>query len=914
LALIPGTRLGVYEVTAQIGEGGMGQVYRATDTKLKRQVAIKILPLSVAGDSDRLARFQREAELLASLNHPHIAGIYGLEENGGVVALVMELVDGDDLSQRIARGAIPIDEALPIAMQIAEALEAAHEQGIIHRDLKPANIKVRPDGTVKVLDFGLAKALDRGAAANADAMNSPTLSMHATQAGIILGTAAYMSPEQAAGKPVDKRSDVWAFGVVVLEMLTGRPVFTGETVSHVLASVLKSEPDWTVLPITTPPPVRRLLRRCLEKDRRRRLADLADARLEIEEALTAASEIDTSVVPRGSAPRSAGSSALPWAATGLFAIALVFMLWAPWRKLPPSPAPLRLSAELGADISIVNHGDAADVTLSPDGTLLAFVARKEAGGGDQLYLRRLDRAQATPLSGTNGAKGPFFSPDGQWIAFMAGGKLKKIAVAGGAVVTLCDAPDPRGATWAADGTIVFSPDVRPVPNVTLQRVSAAGGKSESLTPLAPGEVTQRYPQALPGGRGVLFTSSATIGAFDDADLVVLSLPARTRKIVQRGGYQGRYLTSGHLVYMHEGTLYAAQFDLDRLEATGPPVPALEGIASGSTAGGAEVALSASGTLVYIPGRSGGGPVPINWLDRTGNATILRSTPANWANLRFAPDGRRLALDIVDGQNNIWVYEWARDTLTRLTSDSFRDSTPVWTPDGRRIAFASTRGDTRTPNLYWQGADGAGVAQRLTESTNLQLPASWHPSGRLLAFEEQNPHTGYDVMMLPMNGDDESGWKPGKPTVFLNSPFAEREPMFSPDGRWLAYSSDETGRAEVYVRPFPGPGGKWQISAAGGTVPTWSQTKRELFYKADPQQIMVVPFVVEGSAFHAEKPSPWPNARPSARGTSRRFDVHPDGERLALQVVAQTAGGGKQDHVTFIFNFFDELRRIAPIGK
>ena len=913
-----GTTLGPYRVLEKLGAGGMGEVYRARDTKLNRDVAIKVLPDLFASDAERLARFTREAQTLASLNHPNIAAIYGIEEShpstgsghGDVRALVMELVEGEDLSAHIARGAIPLADALPIARQIADALDAAHGQGIIHRDLKPANVKVRADGTVKVLDFGLAKAMEPASAASAHAMNSPTLSMHATQAGIILGTAAYMSPEQASGKPVDKRSDLWAFGVVLMEMLTGRPVFTGETVSHVLAAVLRAEPDWSALPAHTPAPIRRLLRRCLDKDRKRRLDSASAARLEIDDALARISDASTVSVTM---PGAAWQRALPWASTGALAagLAAVLVLWAPWRKALP-PAPLRVSVDLGADASLATAGLGDAAILSPDGAVVAFVAQK-GDGSPQLYVRRLTQLQATPLSGTDDADSPFFSPDGQWIAFFAGGKLKKIAVTGGAAVTLCDAPLGRGGAWGEDGTIVFTPDA--TSGVRLLRVTSAGGKPEPLTSLAEGEVTQRWPQLLPGGKAVLFTGSGITGAFEDANLVVQPLPTGARKIVQRGGYHGRYLPSGHLVYIHAGTLFAAPFDLDRLEMTGQPVPALEGVTANDRSGSAQFAVSATGTLVYVPGQNtAAGVSPIHWMNHEGKTTPLRATLANWSSPHFAPDGHRLAIQINDGPPDIWVYEWAQDTPTRLTFDPADDRKPVWTPDGRRIVFASSRGDKSTLNLYWQRADGTGDAQRLTDSKNFQSPASWHPSGKLLAFDENNPQTGYDLMILPMEGDEASGWKPGKPTAFLNSPFVEREPMFSPDGRWLAYASNETSRFEVYVRPFPGPGGKRQISTGGGNFPTWSRTKRELFYGTASGQIMVAAFTVEGNSFSAEKPRLWSDERFVERGPNRPFDLHPDGERFAIAPAAQTPGGGKQDHVTFLFNFFDELRRVAPTGR
>jgi serine/threonine protein kinase len=908
---VPGDAVAHYRIGDKLGAGGMGVVYRARDIKLDRDVAIKLLPSAVSQDPERLARFAREAKVLASLNHPNIAAIHGLEEAVGKRFLVLELVEGETLAQRIAKGPVPVDEALNVCRQIAEGLEAAHEKGIIHRDLKPANVKLTPEGNVKVLDFGLATTFQEEIAA-ADPSHSPTITQKMTRPGVILGTAAYMSPEQARGRHVDKRADIWAFGVVVFEMLTGNRLFSGETISDTLASVLKTDPPWTTLPAAVPPDLRRLLRQCLEKDVKRRLQAIGDARIQVEDLLSGASgeSVEATISP----PLRFWQRWQPWAGvTGTLIIALALVLWAPWRKTIQSSASL-LSVYLGADVSLVNQANSSDAILSPDGTMLAFVARKE-GGSAQIHLRPLNRAQATTLSGTEGAYSPFFSPDGQWIAFFSGGKLKKIGVSEGAVVTLCDAPAARGGAWADDGTIVLSPDVGAVPNVTLQRVSSVGGKAETLTSLAEGEATQRYPQVLPGGHSVLFTSSSTIGAFDDANLVVVTLPTRTRKIVQRGGYQGRYVSSGHLVYIHEGTLFAAPFDLGRLEVTGRPVPVLEGVRSNALSGGAELSVSASGTLVYVPGQSTSGRSPIHWLGRNGKTILLRAAPANWSNLQFAPDGRRLALEIVEGQDDIWVYEWERDTLTRLTSDPASHRKPAWTPDGRRIAFASTRADPSTPNLYWQRADGTGEAQRLTESKNLQLPGSWHPSGKVLAYEEQNPQTSYDLMLLPMGGDDISGWKPGPPAVFLRTAFAEREPAFSPDGRWLAYSSNETGRQEVYVRPFPGPGGKWQISTGGGSFPTWSLTKHELLYENEYEtRVMVAPFAVEGDSFRAEKPWPWPNGRYEARGSNRMFDLHPDGERLALRPATQTPTDAKQDHVTFIFNFFDELRRRVPVTK
>jgi Tol biopolymer transport system component len=568
----------------------------------------------------------------------------------------------------------------------------------------------------------------------------------------------------------------------------------------------------------------------------------------------------------------------------------------------------------GADTSLVLPGaPGANLALSPDGKVLVFAAAKSGATESQLYVRRLDQLQATGLSGTDEARNPFFSPDGQWIGFFAGGKLKKISVIGGAAVTLCDAPAGRGGAWAEDGTIAFTPSGNP--GVSLLRVSSAGGKPEPLTKLADGELLQRWPQILPGGKSVLFTSNENAANFDEANIAVQPLPDGPRKIVQRGGYYGRYVASGHLLYMHGGTMFAAPFNLDRLELTGQPVPALEGVNSSTGTGGAQFAVSGNGTIVYLSGQTAGNDAPIVWMDQAGKSTQLRSTAANWSNPHFSADGSRLAIDIVSTGEapDVWVYEWTRDTLTRLTFDPGFDVKPVWTPDGRRIAF--TRATAGIGKLWWQRADGTGDAEQLTESNVTHLAGSWHPSGKYLAFQEQSRQTGQDVMILPMEGDETSGWKPGKPTVFLNGPFNEVEPMFSPDGRWLAYFSNESGRPEIYVRPFPGPGGKWQISTAGGLYPTWSRTRRELYYGTPNQnQIMVASYTVDGDSFRADKPRVWSSGSFTFRPRQRPFDLHPDGNRFALATPPEAQTAAKQDKLVFIFNFFDELRRLAPTSR
>jgi serine/threonine protein kinase/Tol biopolymer transport system component len=910
-SLEPGASIGPYRIGQLLGVGGMGEVYRARDSKLGRDVAIKVLPPHLTSNPERLVRFEREARLLASLNDPHIGAIYGVEESDGRRALVMELVEGEDLSQRIARGPIPLIEALPVARQIAEALEAAHEHGIVHRDLKPANVKLRDDGVAKVLDFGLAKVIEPTSSADEGPVSGPTPPVHATDAGTIVGTAAYMSPEQARGKAADKRADVWAFGVVFFEMLNGRPLFTGETAAETLASVIGQEPDVETLPPGTPAAIRALIGRCLTKDPRNRLQAIGEARIAIERAIAqfdAPESFEARQRTAASTPRPLWHRALPWAFAAVAFGGAGLAFWAPRRTTAPR-APLRLTAELGVDASLAT-GPVDALAMSPDGTTVAFVARKDALGPAQLYVRPINQLEATALRGTDDASSPFFSPDGQWVAFFSRGALKKVSIAGGAAITVCDAPNGRGGHWAEDGTIVFSPDSQPL--VELLRVSSAGGTPEPLTSSVEGEHWQRWPQLLPGGKAVLYTGDGAPGDATHANLVVQPLPSGPRKIVQRGAYHGRYLPSGHLVWIQNGALVAARFDLDKAEVTSKWVTAALGVASDAGSGAAQFAVSSVGTLVYLQGPSPGGAVPIHWLHPDGKTTMLRSTPANWFNLALAPDGRRLALQIsTEGQNDIWIYDWTRDTLTRATTTEGAVNTePIWTPDGSRIAFASRSAAPAALNIYWKHADGTGDTLRLTDSENRQLARSWHPSGRFLAFEEQTSATNWDLMVLPLHPGNASEWKPGQPSVFLDSPAVERKPMFSPDGRWLAYDSDESGRQEVYVRPFPGPGGKWRISSDGGTFGTWSRTKQEIFYGRDGQ-IMVAPYTADGDSFRAEPPKLVPNARYTVRGQTRMFDLHPDGKRFALAAAPEALAGGKQDRVVFVFDFFEELRRIVP---
>jgi len=884
----------------------MGEVHRARDSRLKRDVAIKVLPDSLAHEPERFERFQREAEFLATLNHPNIAAVYGLEQSDGFTGIVLELVEGDTLADLIGRGPIPIEEALAIARQIADALEAAHEKGIVHRDLKPANVKVTRDGQVKVLDFGLAAAAPDPSRSNVNVSHSPTLTLAATQAGVVLGTAGYMSPEQAAAKPVDKRADIWSFGVVLWEMLTGRKLFEGETISHTLADVLRAPVDFDRLPPHTPPAIADLVRRCLDRDVKTRLRDIGEARVTIDKARSTPPQIEAD--RRATQRRPAWDRALPWAtAAAAIATTGVLLVVIGQRRTPALLAPMRVEAKLGADVSlVVNQGAAA--VLSPRGDTLAFVAQR--GNDRLLFLRHLDQLQAEALAGTAGAFAPFFSPDGEWIAFFADGQLKKISARGGAPIALCQAPNARGGSWADDGTIVFQPTNSP--NSGLVRVSSGGGKPETLTTIGDGEVTQRWPHVLPGSKAVLYSGHTATTAWDDARVTLQVLPNGPRRILQRGGYFARYVPSGHILYIHESTLFAMPFDLDRLEVTGQAVPVLEGVNStpaGGAAGSAQFSVSDTGVIAYSTGQSPGVDAPIVFLDRAGHTAPLRPTPSNWSSPAFSPDGSRLALDIFDGKKtDIWIYQWMRDTLTRLTFEAGREEKPVWTPDGQRVVF-SWSPPGQPFNLYWRRADGTGETQRLTESTNEQTAWSWHPDGKVLAFIQQEPGRFSDIMLLTVDGDEATGWKPRTPTVFLNSPASERNPAFSPDGKWIAYTSNESSRDEVYVRPFPGPGGKWQVSTDGGDYPAWSPTKRELYYGAPPV-FMAVPYSTDGSSFRAERPVALTDVAVGRRPRWSNMAVHPDGQRWAAAAGANESAT-KLDSVKLMFNVFDELRRLAP---
>ncbi len=890
MALSSGTRLGPYEIVCPLGVGGMGEVYRAHDTKLGRDVALKIVPELFASDRDRLARFTREAQALAALNHPNIAHIHGFEESGGVRALIMELVEGQDLAQRLVRGPIPLDEALPIARQIAEALEAAHEQGIIHRDLKPANIKVRDDGTVKVLDFGLAKVLPGEVGGSTAAVepldNSPTSTAPAmTGAGVILGTAAYMSPEQAKGRPADKRSDLWAFGCLLYEMLTGRRAFEGTDVLATMANVLTREPDWDRLPAKTPPAVQLLLRRCLRKDKRQRMQDAGSVRVEIEEALSAPIG-SASAVSQGGRPARARV-----AVSASLASALIAGLAGWYLKLVPLPPPsvvTRVALTLPAEEQLAVLYPS--LAVSPNGAHLVYVARRR--GVQQLHLRPLDSLESTALVGTDGAAAPFFSPDSQWVGFFAGGKLKKISVTGSAPLTVCDARESFGGSWSSKDVIYFSPGG----SSRLWQVSAMGGTPQPFTKIDPqkGEIGHRWPQVLPGGDAVLF-SSRTGPGWDEWDLQVQRVSNGERHRLAHGG-PGYYVPTEHLVYMQlaTGTLVAVPFDPEHLQVgADPPVAVTKGIL---TEEGSHYTVSGNGVLAYVPGGSPVQDRTLVWVDRQGKVDPLNTPGRPYETPRLSPNGERLAFMTAGPTYDVWVYDFARGNATRLVSEG-SNQYPIWTPDGKRVTYRATRTGTR--NIFWRMADGGGAEERLTTGEGNHAPGSWSPNGDVLLFVTAG--VGWDIMALQL---------PERETQpFVQTPFYEGVPQFSPDGRWVAYPSDESGRWEIYVRPYPRQEAKWQISTDGGTEPVWNPNGRELFYRSGNSMMAVD--VTSKPVFRAGRPRVlFAGHYVLSAGGPTNYDVSPDGRRF-LMVQRSGQDQTTPTQIVTVLNWFDELKRLAP---
>jgi serine/threonine-protein kinase len=920
MPLSPGFRLGVYEILAKLGEGGMGEVYRARDTRLKRDVAIKVLPETVAGEPERIIRFEREAELLATLNHPNIAGIYGFEESPAVTGIVLELVEGPTLSDRIARGPLPLDEALAVATQVIGALEAAHEKEIVHRDLKPANIKLTPAGAVKVLDFGLAKAMESlGAPARIDLTMSPTMVSPTTQAGVILGTPAYMSPEQARGKEVDQRTDIWAFGCLLYEMLTGQlPFAPGETVSDAIAAVLTREPDWNALPADTPASVRRLLRRCLHKDADRRLHHIADARLELADADP--EDVHRAISATQSSPLF--NRVMPFALVAL-ALATVTLALLYAREMrarsaasTETPAVSRLTIALPESAPLPpTSGGFSRLAISPDGRQIVYLGRGNGDGtGRRLYRRALDRLDVEPIPGSERAANPFFSPDGRTLGFFGPRAVQRVSANGGLPVTIAESPFPpsRGAAWTRDDTIFFG-----ILGGDLWRVGASGG----MPALVAGpdalrrdkEITRRYPSPLPDGRTLLYValpSSATSFAngfnFNAAQIMALDQQTGRTKLLLTGGFAPQYVASGHLVFARQDGLYAVPFDIDTLTLRGEAVKVLSGVATFSGNGFADFAVSANGTLVYAPGadfKDYAAGSTVVWVDRQGRERPL----AHWNNAfnqaRLSADGLRLVVHGNSATSDIGIHDIVRGVLTRLTDTPSGGAAPVWTFDQKGITY--TKPDPAFVagpyTLVTTAADGSGVERPLLERPVAVAAESWAPDGTALAFTETAAATGTDIWVLPVGGDR-------VPVPIATTRAVEQHPRFSPDGRWIVYQSNESGQDEIFVRAWPlTGGGKYQVSTGGGANPEWA-SDREIVYQRGPA-MMHVSVNPAGAAFAASPPATL-FAFESPRG-GQLLGVAPDGRSFVMTsaLAAQRPPGGRE--LVVVQNWGEELKRLVP---
>ena len=909
MGLSCGARLGPYEIQAPLGAGGMGEVYRARDTKLRRDVAIKILPEIFIRDKERLARFEREARMLAALNHPHIEVIYGVEDAAGVSALVLELVEGETLRERLRRGSMPLPETLGIAHQIADALEAAHERGIVHRDLKPSNVKITPDGTVKVLDFGLAKATSNDAV-GFDLDQLPTITVDETSAGAILGTVAYMSPEQARGKAVDKRTDIWAFGCVLFEMISGRMAFSGETGSDTIAAILEREPPWGRLPDATPPAVRHLLRRCLEKDPKRRLRDIGDARVELEDALASPVRVELARREPALMTRRTAITVLAGAAAGAAVGGVLGSRWrsATARSLTQFRIPLPEGAVAAASFN-------KRVAISPDGTHVAFNLIQSVStfngspANEKFFLHSLRELEPKVLPAAGGAA--FFSPEGRWVGFLTGSpgnlQVRKMPLDGGAPVTVCATESFIGATWAADDTIYFVPVV---PG-GLARVPATGGQPIEVAKidLAKGERQQRYPCALPDGKAILLTvGTADSETFDDAHIAVLNIVTGKTKTLVEGGTHPRYSPSGHLLYAREAKIFAVPFDAERLKTTGQAFPVLEGVLMSRNSGLANYDVSASGDLVYIRGVEDKGERTLVWVDRDGHTELLRLPPRPYLHPRISPDMRQLAIEVEGPNHNFYVYDFAREVLSQMTADGV-SHWPVWSPDSTQLVYRSGR---MGAFKMWQvPADRSHAAAELPGEGLSQSAESWSPDGNALAYTAVTPEAGSHIMVESLKGDHES-------RPFADIKAAAGSPKFSPDGRWLAYCSNESKQPQVYVQAFPGPGPKIQVSSDGGTDPVWRRVGGELYFRNGDKmmaaQVSTAPTFAashprtlwEGHYSHGMSTSCGP---PGA--TSSNYDVTADGQRF-LMIKDEAPDTAVSKQIIVVLGWADEVKRLSKI--
>jgi Tol biopolymer transport system component len=874
VSLSIGTKLGTVEVLAVIGRGGMGEVYRARDTKLKRDVAIKTLPDEFSHDPDRLSRFQREAEVLASLNHPNIAAIYDLQEAEGSRFLVLELVEGETLADRIARGPIPIDEALPIAKSICEALEAAHEQGIVHRDLKPANIKITPDGKVKVLDFGLAKAMESAPATTFS--NSPTLlSVAASNAGVILGTAAYMSPEQAKGKPVDRRADIWAFGVVMYEMLTGRTLFSGETVSETMAFVMTKDPDWDALPTNTPVRVQELLRRCLTKEPRNRTRDIGDVRIAIEESQYGPET--TALTQPGASRRSNRLLVAALAVVTLVAAAMAVPTTRFFREVA--------RPEIRVEVSTPPTADAGSFAISPDGRRLVFVALNQ--GKSQLWVRPLDSVTPRPLPGTEDAFYPFWSPDSASVGFFADGQLKRIDLTAGlpqVIVTDVRNTAARGGAWNQGGIILYAQSFGPILKVT-----SAGGEPVAVTRVEREDASHRFPHFLPDGQHFIYFVQGLQAVY------LGSLDGTPPQRLMNADAGAAVSPSGFLLFPRQATLFAQAFDFKKLQISGSPVPLAEQVAIDPFF--SPGVSTSSGIVAYRTGAAA--TRQLTWLDRAGKVIAAIGAPdsAGLTNIELSPDGKRVAVQrTVNGNVDVWLIDAIRGVPTRFTFDKSSDSWPTWASDGSQVVFQSNRSGVF--NLYTKSAIGSGDDALLLESDQAKNPDDWSADGRYLVYSSIDVKGGSDLWILPMFGDK-------KPFPFLKTPFVKRNSQFSPDGRWIAFESNESGRLEIYAQPFPGPGRKFQISTNGGTQARWNKNGKEIFYISPDSKLMAAPvnLSADGQSLETGSPAALFPVRiaggPVSAFIKQQYAVSSDGQRFLVNLAT---GEGAPFNITLILNW------------
>jgi Tol biopolymer transport system component len=905
MPILPGRRLGPYEILSSVGAGGMGEVYRARDTRLDRIVAIKVLPTHLADRSELRERFEREARTIASLNHPHICTLFDIGQQDGIDYLVMEYLEGETLAQRLLKGSLPLDQVLQYAIEISDALDKAHRKGVTHRDLKPGNIMITKSGT-KLLDFGLAKLKQEVAPANVQLSQIATADDPLTAKGTIVGTLQYMAPEQLEGKEVDARTDIFAFGAVVYEMATGKKCFEGKSQASLIGAILKDDPPpISSLQPMTPPALDRIVKKCLAKEPDERWHAAKDLCDELKWIAEAGSQVTLAPTAAIKGVRAHGWRGLILSVGAFLLVAVASLVT--WNLRPsPSPQPVTrtvINLPVGQQLPGLDSGPA--VALSPDGTHLAYVARQ--GVTQQLYLRPMDSLEARPVVGTEGAIGPFFSPNGQWVGFFAGGKLMKVLVSGGAALTLGDAgATPRGASWSRLGMIAFAPTTVSA----LLQVSDAGGTPQPLTRLEKGDVAHRWPEFLPGGKAVLFAAGPNAINFTNARLAVQPVGTGERRNLVQGGMSPRYAPSGHLVYAQGGSLMAVPFDPHRLAVTGTAVPVAEGVLQSPTTGDAQYSFSTTGSLVYVPGGIQTTQSRMVWVSRNGAEQPVAAPARAYQNPRLSPDGRRVAVTITEQESQIWLYDLSRETLTRLTFEGNNNLVPVWTPDGKHIVFESNK--EGSSNLFWQLADGSGGLERLTTSEHIHVPSSWSRDGQLLAFIEINPTTQRDIWVLQMGGPSPGSGQVHKAQPFLRTAFTESAPRFSPDARWLAYVSDESGRFEVYVQPYPGPGGKSQISTEGGTEPVWNPNGRELFYR-NGDKMMAVDIATQ-PGFAAGKPrmlfeghyAPTP-------ATSANYEVTPDGQQfLMLKPNEQAQAAPTQ--INIVLNWFEELKQKVPTGK